>query len=142
MNTADYASGITGFRVFQEAGLGYEYQATSACSLESATRLLTELPPNCEICFFDPEEKTEEAYVFVRRAGADYMVMRARHGVFSAWKKESLERIVSLFQESPLVKKPDDSFESFRVSLIPEHQRRWHIDGRLATDRPWWKFWS
>jgi hypothetical protein len=142
MNTADYASGIRGFRLLQEAGLRYEYQTTTACSLESAVKLVTDLPANCEICFFDPEEKREEAYVFVRRAGADYMVMRARHGVFSDWEKESVERIVTLFQESPLVKKPSDSFESFRVSLIPDHQRRWHIDGRLPTDRPWWKFWS
>jgi|GEM_PF-6899628 len=136
MNTAHYASGIKGFRLFQEAGLGYEYQATGSCSLESAMRLLTDLPPSCEISFFDPEEMEEEAYIFIRRAGADYVLMRARHGVFSAWKKEPAERIVSLFQESPLVNKPSDSFESFRVSLIPEHQRRWHIDGRLAADRP------
>jgi len=141
MTNADYASGIRGFRLFQEAALGYDYQATSGCSLESVARLMTDLPSNCEISFFDPEKKTEEAYLFVRRIGPRYMVMRARHGSFSDWKEEPLERIVSLFQESPLVKMPSESFKSLRVSVVPDHQRRWHIDSRLGSDRPWWRFW-
>jgi hypothetical protein len=138
MKTADYASGIKGFRLLQNGEPGYQYQTAAGFALESAVRLFTDLPDSCEICFFDPEAKKEEGYIFVRRVGGTYKVMRARRG-FSEWKTEEIDRIVALFQSSPLVLKPLDSFESFRVSLIPDHQRSDHIGSR---SRPWWRIWS
>ena len=142
MSSADYASAIRGFRLFRESGDRSEYQAATGYSYESVVRLFTDLPNHCEICFFDPDEKREEAHVFVRRIDSHYKVMRARHGNFSKWKEEPLPQIVALFEESPLVKNPSESFESFRVSLIPDHQRQWHVDGRLGHSSPWWHFWK
>ena len=136
MTTADYASGIKGFRALKGAEPGYQYQTTSGFSLESAMRLLSDLPAHCQVSFLDPEEKKEESWLFVRRAGGSYKVMRACRG-FSKWKEESLDRVVALFMSSPLVKQPRDAYDSFRVELIPEHQRSSHTEEAAS----WWRFW-
>jgi len=133
MKTADYASDIRGFR-FLEGDPCYQYQATEDFSEESAMRLLSELPEHCQISFFDPDAKTEESWVFVRRVGRAFRVQYVGRG-FSRWKAASLREVVALFAASPLVKKPSQQFDSFRVELIPEHQRYEH------TRRPWWRFW-
>ena len=116
MTRADYASCIKGFRLLSGES-GYQYQTTADFSLESATRLLTDLPAQCEVSFFDPEAKQEESWIFVRRVGSHFRVMRASRG-FSKWKDESLERVIEMFLACPLVKKPLDDFDSFRVDLI------------------------
>jgi hypothetical protein len=133
MTTADYASAIRGFR-FLPGEPGYQYQTTSDFSLESTMRLLTDLPEHCQVSFFDPRAKKEEAWVFVRRLGGTFFVQHVSRGS-SRWKSESLGRIIELFTESPMVKEPHAEFDSFRVDLIPEHQRFDHMRG------PWWKFW-
>ncbi len=120
MKTADYASGIRGFR-FLPGDPGYQYQTTPDFSRESAVQLLEALPAGCQVSFFDPEEKKEEAWIFVRRVGGTFQIMRARRG-FSKWKDESLERVLTLFMSSPLVKKPRDDFDSFRVDLIDDQR--------------------
>jgi hypothetical protein len=120
MKTADFASGIKGFR-FLPGEPGYQYQTTQDFSLESAMKLLRGLPPNCQMSFFDPEEKKDEAWIFVRRVGGGFQVMRANRG-FSKWKDEPLDRVLQLFMSSPLVKKPLEDFDSFRVDLIADQR--------------------
>jgi hypothetical protein len=80
-------------------------------------KLLGGLPPNFQLSFFDPEEEKDEAWIFVRRVGGNFQVMRSNRG-FSKWTEESLDRVLHLFMSSPLVKKPLEDFDSFRVDLI------------------------
>src|SRR6186713_107419 len=50
MSSADYASSIKGFRLFQQSGDRSDYQPTDGYSHESALQLLSDLPEGCQIC--------------------------------------------------------------------------------------------
>ena len=67
--------------------------------------------------------------MFVRRSGDRYFVRKVRRGNLQTWNEQSLSRILDFFRLSPLVQKPSDSFASFTVSSIPDHQRYEHING-------------
>ncbi len=144
MTTADYASGINGFRLLKSGGGGYGYQPTAEFTLKSASRLLANLPEWCELDFFDPEKPKEEAYVFVRRFGDTYQTMRVTR-VSSKWGEEPFDRILELFMASPLVKKPFDDFPSFQVRFIHMDERKARHGDSFAPNRPatkpWWRFW-
>ncbi len=121
MNTGDYATEIEGVRLMkrrelQPVATSWDYQIAPEFTRNAAQRLFEELPDDCEIVCFDPEEPTEERYIFVRCRSGLFEIRRGGHGWISDWKEDSLERIVDLFSASPLVAKPHPDFESFTVS--------------------------
>jgi hypothetical protein len=133
MPKGDYPAGIEGIRFFGHQELppvstSWNFQTAKAFPIDSARRLLSKLPEDCQISFFDPEAGHEEAWLFVRRVGQRYFVQRVRHGCSPPWNEESLESIITSFVSSPLVKMPSDAFESFTISSIPDHQRYDHIN--------------
>jgi len=120
MKSGDYASTIEGVRFFRRKELEpvarvWEYQVTEGFTVESALKVFTELPEGLEVCFFDPES-TEEAYVFIFRMGERLMWRRGGHGWTSQPKEIAIEEAVQYLSGSPLVKRPDSRFESFRVT--------------------------
>jgi hypothetical protein len=137
----NYAANLPGLMVVKDDGGSSYYRADERFSAGVASELIRGLPPLCELSFFDPEAKGDEGYVFVRRAELKTMVMRVRHGCFPPWAEDSAEAVARLLLASPFVARPSPEWESFRVSVIPEHQRRWHIDGSFKNDHPWWMFW-
>jgi hypothetical protein len=131
MPKGDYPSAIDGVRFLKKRELPpvsmcWDFQTGEMFPAESARRLFNDLPEDCEISFIDPEAGQEEAWIFVRRAGQHYFVRRVRHGSFPPWSEQSLETVLASFSSSPLVRNPSDSFESFTVSSIPDHQRYEH----------------
>ena len=135
MPKGDYPSTIDGIRFLKKRELppvstSWDYQTVEKFSAESARCLFNDLPEDCQISFFDPEATQEEGWVFVRRVGQRYFVQRVRHGSFPPWREQSLASILDSFSSSPLVRQPSNSFESFTVSSIPDHQRREHINGK------------
>lgn len=134
MPKGDYPSSISGFRFLQRRELPpvatcWDFQTTEASSPDSARRLFADLPEDCEISFFDPDAGQEEAWLFVRRAGQRYFIKRVRRGS-SPWTEQPVESVLVSFAASPLVQKPADSFASFTISSIPDHQRHDHINGK------------
>jgi len=132
MPKGDYPSGIAGLRFLQERELPpvstcWDFQTIQAFPLDSARRLLSDLPEDCQIDFFDPDAGQEEAWIFVRRVGSRYFVQRVRHGSFPPWDEQPFTSVLTSFTSSPLVQKPADSFASFTISSIPDHQRYEHI---------------
>jgi hypothetical protein len=132
MPKGDYPSSIDGFRFLQEresrpVATCWNFQTTESFQPGSAVRLLADLPEDCELSFFDPSAKQEEAWLFVRRAGQHYFVKKVGR-VSSPWVGRPLSAVVASFLASPLVQKPVGSFDSFSVSSIPEHQRYEHIN--------------
>lgn len=135
MPKGDYASVIDGVRFLKRRELppvstSWDYLTVERFPIESAQRLFSGLPEDCQISFFDPGATQEEGWVFVRRVGQRYFIQRVRHGSFPPWSEQSLASILDAFSASPLVQKPSDSFESFTVSSIPDHQRHEHINGK------------
>lgn len=121
MNSSDYASSIEGVQFFRRKELEpvatvWEYQVTESFTPDSARKVFTELPDGLEVCCFDLDEKKEEAYAFIRRVGSGLIFRRGGHGWMSEPKEDTLERAVQILLASPLVKKPDSRFESFRVT--------------------------
>ena len=94
----------------------WEYQVTDEFDAASARSVFVELPDGLELCCFDLTERSEEAYVFIRRVRDRLMVRRGGHGWMSEPMEEPVERAVQLLLASPLVKSPDQRFESFRVT--------------------------
>jgi hypothetical protein len=93
MSKGDYPSNICGFRFLRQRELPpvamcWDFQTTEAFSHDSARRLLTDLPEDCQLSYFDPDYGHEEAWLFVRRAGQRYFVERVRRGG-SPWAEES-----------------------------------------------------
>ena len=132
MPKGDYPSQIEGLRFLARRELPpvstcWDFQTIRSFPSDSARRLLSELPEDCEISFFDPDAGQEEAWVFVRRAGDRYFAHTVRHGSFPPWREQSLEHILASFASSPLVQKPADTFASFTISSIPDHQRYDHV---------------
>jgi len=135
MPKGDYPSRIDGLRFLARRELPpvstcWDFQMVPAFPPDSARRLLSDLPEDCEISFFDPDAGQEESWIFVRRVGLRYFVRTVRHGRFPPWGEQSLDSILASFALSPLVQKPADSFASFTVSSIPDHQRYDHIKGK------------
>ena len=125
-----YPSSIDGFRFLKQRQLPpvatcWDFQTTDAFRVNSARRLLSELPEDCELSFFDPDHGIEEAWLFVRRAGLRFYVKKVRRGS-SDWGEQSFDGVLASFLASPLVQKPAGCFDSFTVSSIPEHQRYDH----------------
>jgi len=121
MNSGDYASSIAGVRFFRRKELEpvasvWEYQVTEDFTPESARSVFANLPDGLEVCCFDLDEKKEEAYAFIRRVGHGFVFRRGGHGWMSAPKEDTLDHAVQILMASPLVKKPDSRFESFRVT--------------------------
>jgi hypothetical protein len=134
MSKGDYPSSINGFRFLKQRELPpvstcWDFQTTEASSTDSIRRLFADLPEDCQLSYFDPEHGGEEAWLFVRRVGQRYFVMRVRRGS-SPWIEKSLESVLGSFTASPLVQKPAGSFASFTVSSIPDHQRFDHIKAK------------
>ena len=134
MPKGDYPSSINGFRFLKQRELPpvstcWDFQTTDAFQADSARRLLTDLPEECELSFVDPEHGQEEAWLFVRRADQRFFVKKVRRGS-SPWAEQSFDSVLTSFLASPLVQKPADSFDSFTVSSIPDHQRYDHIYGK------------
>ncbi|MCX7010518.1 MAG: hypothetical protein NTY53_25290 [Kiritimatiellaeota bacterium] len=147
LKPGDYATALKGVRLFrrEEQGLVatvWEYQVTHAFDADSARRVLTELPDGLEISCFAPTEKTEPGFVYFRRVNDRLMTCRGGHGWKSEPKEETLENAVQLLLASPLVKVPDQRFESFRViegncRQHPNPTRRgvqWPMSGFKATN--------
>jgi hypothetical protein len=133
MPKGDYPSGIAGVRFLTERELppvstSWDFQTAGAFSADSARRLFSELPEDCQISFFDPDAGNEEAWLFVRRVGERYFVQSVRHGCFPPWREQALKSVLDAFCASPLVQGPSDSFASFSVSSIPSHQRYEHVN--------------
>jgi hypothetical protein len=131
MPKGDYPSRIPGFRFLGERHLApvstsWDFQASQAFPADSARRLFSELPEDCQISFFDPEAGQQEAWIFVRRDGQQYFTQRVRHGSYPPWKEQPLSIVLASFTSSPLVQKPSESFPSFSVSSIPDHQIHEH----------------
>ncbi len=131
MPKGDYPSNIEGFRFLKQRELPpvatcWDFQTTEAFQIDSARRLLSDLPEDCELSFFDPEHGEEESWLFVSRAGPRFCVKRVRRGA-SPWAEQSFDTVLASFLASPLVQKPAGSFESFTVSVIPDHQRYDHV---------------
>ena len=131
MPKGDYPSKIEGLRFITKRELPpvstcWDYQTSSTFSQDSARRLLCDLPEDCQVSFFDPEAGQEEAWIFVRRVSDRFFVQTVRHGSYPPWHERSLEAALASFVSSPLVRKPADSFASFTVSSIPDHQRHEH----------------
>ncbi len=134
MPPRDYPMTIPGFRFLRERELppvatSWDFQTTPEFSAESARRLFAELPDDCDVAFLDAWTR-EESWFFVRRDGAQHFVKRGRG--MPPWTVETIDKIVEWFMASPLVTKPVDSFESFTVTSIPEHQRDQHLNESLA----------
>jgi hypothetical protein len=121
MNTGNYATAIEGVhfkkrREIPPVATSWDYQIAPEFTRAAARRLFEELPSDCEIVCFDPEEPTEERYVFFRRQRGRFEIRKGGHGWLSDWKEELLDRIVDLFSASPFVAKPHPDFESFTVT--------------------------
>ena len=135
MPRGDYPSNIIGIRFLLQRELPpvstcWDFQTTEAFEIDSARRLLAELPEDCELSFFDPEAAEEEAWLFVRRAAERMFVKEVHRGSSRSWSEQSFEEVVASLLSSPLVQKPAASFESFTVSSIPSHQRYDHTAGK------------
>lgn len=135
MPKGDYPSGIDGLRFLKKRELPpvstcWDFQTIPAFPPDSARRLLSDLPEDCEISFIDPDAGNEEGWLFIRRVGQQYFVQRVRHGRFPPWEKQLLSSILTSFTSSPLVQKPAELFASFTISSIPDHQRYEHISGK------------
>src|SRR5215213_4519744 len=107
MPKGDYPSSITDFRFLQRRELApvstcWDFQTIQAFPVDSAHRLLSDLPEDCQIGFFDPEAGQEEAWVFVRRVGSRYFVQKVRHGISPPWYELPLGTVFTLFTSSPL----------------------------------------
>jgi len=132
MKKGDYPSDLSGFRFLERRELApvstcWDFQTTSDLSIEAATKLFTLLPEDCSICYFDPEETKEEAYLIVRRIGRHFFVNQCRRGVSPKdWPRTSLDVIVNSFMSAKLVHDLTGSLPSFSVYSIPDHQRDWH----------------
>jgi len=132
MPRGDYPSSINGFRFLQQRELPpvatcWDFQTSEALPTDSARRLLADLPEDCELSFLDPEHEQEEAWLFVRRAGQRYFVKKVHRGS-SPWTEQSFESVFASFMASPLLRRPVESFDSFTVSSITDHQRYEHIN--------------
>jgi hypothetical protein len=136
MPKGDYPSSIGGFRLLLQRELPpvatcWDFQTTETLVPNSARCLLTDLPEDYELSYFDPDYGQEEAWIFVRRAGQCYFVKNVRRGSSPSWSEQSLEAVLNSFTASPLVQKPVDSLASFTISSIPHHQRDDHLRGKV-----------
>ena len=134
MPLRDYPTTIPGLRLLRQRELppvapSWDFQTTPEFSAQSARRLFAELPDGYDIAFLDGW-KREENWFFIRRDGGRFFVKRGRG--MPPWTVETIDSIVEWFMASPLVTKPVDSFESFTVTSIPEHQRAQHLNESLA----------
>jgi hypothetical protein len=131
MTKGDYPSAIEGFRFLTRRELPpvstcWDFQTIEVLPTDSGRRLVSDLPEDCQISFFDSEHGGVEAWIQVRRTGPRYFVQRLRHGYFGPWAEQSFESVLASFLASPLVQKPAGSLPSFTVSSIPDHQRNEH----------------
>jgi hypothetical protein len=132
MANGSYPSAIKGFRFLKQRELApvstaWDYQLTEDFSVESANKLFSTLPEDCSIAFFDPKFPREEAYLSVRRIRESFFVSELRQGSSGrSWKEYLFSDLLSCFMSSPRIQKPLDSFESFSIYSIPDHQRYWH----------------
>jgi len=94
----------------------WEYQTTSAFDAKHASDLLTTLPENTEICFFDPSRPNDEAYIFARRNGHQFFIKTAGHGWSSDWNAKSIDWLILSLLECPLVKRVFRDFASFSIT--------------------------
>jgi len=123
MQPGEYATAIEGVSFFRRKELEpvatvWEYQTTERFSEASARSVFSELPDGLEVCCVDAdlEPNGEQAFNFIRRIGAALVLRKGTHGFMSGLEQVELPRAAELLMASPLVKKPDSRFESFRVT--------------------------
>jgi hypothetical protein len=133
MSTGDFPSAIKGFRFLRRRELPpvstcWDFAVTDDFSMESATELLTKLPEDFDLSYFDPDFKEEESWIFIRRAGKRYFRSSEQHGVSSKYHQISLNAVRTLFMRCPLVQRlPPERVPSFTIRRIPDHQRDWPL---------------
>jgi len=134
--SGNYPSKISGFRFLRTRELMppvailWDFQVTEEFQPDSARRLLTELPEDHELSYFDPDAGPEEAWIFVRRVGHRFYIQKVSRGSSRDWAETSVSAVIDSFVTSASVQKPSDSFDSFTVSPIPDHQRSDHLKDR------------
>lgn len=148
MKSWEYPSFIPGFRFLGITGGGdASYQTDATIEEGLLGRLLTELPEDCQICYVDPDAEFPEGshelvYLWIRRDNEVFFVQKGSHGCFGTWTEEPLGMVLKNFGGSRLVRNPVAEMESFRVGLIPEHQRNDHRKkdkraSRVVLPTPW-----
>jgi len=140
MPKGDYAAAVRGVRFLRQRELPpvstcLDFQTTEEFPIDSARNLLEELPEDWQISFIDPEAQIEEAWIFVRRVGQRFFAQKMSRASSRLCGEQSLEKMLTSFAASPLVRKPAGSFASFTVSSIPDHQRFERLDSRLRSSK-------
>jgi hypothetical protein len=104
----------------------WDFEVTGSFSEDSARKLLSGFPSGYTLCFFDPAEKTEEAWIDIRHEDGQYFMRTLRQGRDTDYAARAFDVVLRSFMSSPLIKRPASGIESFSIYTIPEHQRDRH----------------
>jgi hypothetical protein len=132
-----YPTTIKGFRFLERRELPpvtscSDFAVTEQFTIDSANTLLCELPEDYQLTYFDPEAKTEEAWIQIRRLANKYFMSKLQRGINHKYQEVSFNSVLASFMSCPFVQNlPPYKADSFTISRIPDHQHNWHLKNNI-----------
>jgi len=112
----------------------YEFIFNNKANEQTITRLLSEIPPETELMFYDrdyPSPSDPGAFVSIKRVNDQYSMKRANHGWSDGWEPVRSETLAGYLSKCIKYNTGSDSMSKMRLYPPPS-----------LPQKKWWHFWK